>query len=91
MEQEVKESLIRKVHIVVGELANKDYLKANTNKQGRLYKKHVPYSLSQETEQAKEILDLLYKNEVTKEDEERIKGYLLLNNMYKITGQYDKK
>jgi CBS domain containing-hemolysin-like protein len=74
--------LMERLHKIVGELAKRDYLQVNTNKQGKFYKKHRPYSLSQETIKAKDILNLLYKPEITKEDEEQIKGYLLKQRCY---------
>jgi len=60
-----------------------DYKTANINlKTGkRKSKKHIPYTLGQETEQAKNIYDLVFgksPENITQEEEERIKGYLLI-------------
>ena len=38
---------------------------------------HNPYTLSPRTEEARDMLHLAFKPEPTKEDEERIKAYLL--------------
>jgi len=60
-----------------------DYKQANINtKTGkRKSKKHIPYTLSQETEKAKEIYNLVFgksPEDITPDEEERIKGYLLV-------------
>ena len=60
-----------------------DYKQANINpKTGiRKSKKHIPYTLSQETEKAREMYNLVYgktPEDIIQEEEERIKGYLLI-------------
>lgn len=65
---------------IVGNLAKKDYIAANFKKGKKISKKHIPYTLSQETEDAKKMYDLVFfsdYNELTIEQEEQIKGYLL--------------
>ena len=83
MTEETRTVLMRRFEKIISKLAMLDYLKANTNKQGKLYKKHRPYSLSQETEEAKELYEILFFddsfNNLTREQEEKIKGYLMLN------------
>ena len=37
-----------------------DYLKANTDKSGKRYKTHLPYSLSDQTIEARKINSLCY-------------------------------
>lgn len=83
MNEKTRNVLMNRLNKIIEKLAVNDYLKTNTNKQGKLYKKHRPYSLSQETEKAKKLYDILffddYFKEMTIEQEEKIKGYLLLN------------
>ena len=57
-----------------------DYEKANYMKNGKKRKKHIPYTLSQETEDASAMYTLVYGKkpaDITHEQEEQIKGYLL--------------
>lgn len=58
-----------------------DYKQANYNKNGKKKsKKHIPYTLSQETENAQEMYNLVFgkkPEELTQKQEEQIKGYLL--------------
>lgn len=65
---------------ITANLAGKDYIQANYKNGKRKSKKHIPYSLSGETEQAKELYNLVYGKEpedITQEQEETIKGNLL--------------
>ena len=54
---------ISAIEKIISELAMKDYLACNpVNKDGtRKYKKHRPYSLSEETNEAREISEEEYK------------------------------
>jgi len=65
---------INAIDKIIAELAMKDYLKANTDKNGKKYKKHHPYSLSSETLEAQEIKNE-YLNDIITEEE--YKGYCL--------------
>ena len=62
--------------------AYQDYYNTNYHPNGkRKSKKHIPYSLSADTEKAKEIYHLVYgksPEEITQEQEEQIKGFLLI-------------
>jgi len=62
--------------------AYQDYYNTNYHPNGkRKSKKHIPYSLSTDTEKAKEIYHLVYSKspeEITQEQEEQIKGFLLI-------------
>jgi hypothetical protein len=67
--------------------AMKDYRAANYNSNGkRKSKKHIPYTLSQETEEAKDYYSLVFcndPNELTQEQEEQIKYYLLTFRLHR--------
>jgi len=58
-----------------------DYKTANYHTNGKKKsKKHIPYTLSQETEQAQEMYNIIFgkvPDELTQEQEEQIKYYLL--------------
>jgi len=62
--------------------AYQDYYNTNYHPNGkRKSKKHIPYSLSADTEKAKEIYHLVYSKspeEITQEQEEQIKGFLII-------------
>jgi len=66
---------------ITANLSYRDYYNANFNKNGkRKSKKHIPYSLSQETLDALEIYKMVYgkqSEQITEEQEDQIKGYLL--------------
>jgi hypothetical protein len=67
---------------IVSNHAYQDYYNTNYHPNGkRKSKKHIPYSLSADTEKAKEIYHLVYSKspeEITQEQEEQIKGFLLI-------------
>ena len=76
----ITQNNIDNLYKISSNLAKKDYLAMNPkNKNGMSkYKKHRPYSLSDETIEATELLKIAYKlSKVTKEEEEQIKSYLL--------------
>ena len=65
---------------IVSNHAMKDYLQVNYKNGKKKSKKHIPYSLSQETEQAKELYNIVCSNsaeEITLEQEEILKYHLL--------------
>ena len=66
---------------IISNFAMKDYKQANCNRNGkRKSYKHIPYSLGYETNEAMEIYHLVYgkkPEDITPEQEEVIKGYLL--------------
>lgn len=61
--------------------AMQDYLKANTDKNGRQYKRYHPYALGDETLEAKQAVDLCHKaacdGQMDRKTEEVIKGYIM--------------
>lgn len=71
---------ISAIEKIISELAMKDYLACNpVNKDGtRKYKKHRPYSLSEETTEAREIRDTYLHDEIS---EEEYKGRCLRYNL----------
>lgn len=64
---------------IISNLAYSDYKQANPkprkNITGR--PKNKPYTLSGDTQEALDVLNLTYKTHITAEDERIIKGYLL--------------
>lgn len=77
----ITQANIDNLYKISSNLAMKDYLMMNPrDKNGKSkYKKHHPYSLSDETEEAKNLYGIAIKpeQEITIEEEEQIKGYLL--------------
>lgn len=71
---------INAIDKIISELAMKDYLHANPRKaNGRAkYKKYCPYSLSNETMEAREIKQKYLHDEIT---EEEYKAYCLRYNL----------
>ena len=75
----------------ISESAMKDYEQVNKKKNGTFYKKHRPYSLSQETQDLQELYTkahLLYNSQFSdfsfidcKEYEEEVKAKLLVLRM----------
>lgn len=76
----ITQSNIDNLYKISSNLAMKDYLIMNPTKSDNTprYKKHRPYSLSDETIEATELLKIAYKRtDATREEEEQIKAYLL--------------
>lgn len=61
---------------IYSNLSMRDFLQVNY-KSGNKSKKHIPYSLSQDTIESLEIYKIACKDEITQIEEEKIKGYLL--------------
>ena len=69
---------IDNLYRIASNLSLKDYRAANPTSNGKpVYRTHKPYGLSGETKEATELLKMASKSEVTREEEETIKGYLL--------------
>lgn len=72
---------------IVANFSMQDYTKANYNKYGkRKRKKHIPYSLSMETLEAKEMYNIVFFGDVdtiTTEEEEKVKAYLLTFRLHR--------
>ena len=71
---------------IVSNLAYQDYYRKNHHPNGkRKKKKHNPYCLSCETEEALEIYTVACKEteEITREEEEKIKAYLVKFRFYR--------
>jgi len=65
---------------IVSNLAMQDYKQANYKNGKRISRKYIPYSLSYDTEKAKEIQNLIIgktPEQITAEQEESIKAFLL--------------
>ena len=72
---------------IVSNYAMQDYKNANYDKSGkRKSKKHIPYTLSQDTEEAKRLYNIVFCNDpenITPEQEEEIKLYLLSYRLFR--------
>lgn len=66
---------------IIANLSMNDYMQSNYRNGKRINKKHIPYSLSSETLEAKEYYHIVYtakeESNITAEQEESIKAYLL--------------
>ncbi len=62
---------------IISNYAMQSYLQVNRKKDGTYYKKHRPYTLPVEAETANELLKLTYNSNITREQEEQIKAFLL--------------
>ena len=70
---------IERLDNLVKKYAKQDYERANPHPYfGR---RHNPYTLSPLTNEAREMLQIALKENITKEEEESIKGYLLKKKM----------
>jgi len=67
---------------IISNHAYQDYYNVNFHPNGkRKSKKHIPYSLSIDTQKAQEIYSMVYgksTEEITQEQEEQIKGFLII-------------
>lgn len=66
---------------IVSNHAYQDYYNTNHPNGKRKSKKHIPYSLSIDTQKAQEIYSMIYgksPEEITTDEEEIIKGFLLI-------------
>lgn len=59
------------------------YLKMNRKKDGTFYKKHRPYTIPEESQRAVEYLTILEKENVSIQEEEEIKFFLLPFRTYR--------
>lgn len=75
---------IERLDKLVAKYAMQDFQRVNTTKNGTIRKRHVPYSLSPLTNEAREMLILARKEDITKEEEEIVKAYLLKAKMTEI-------
>ena len=83
MKMETINKLKEDINTIIENHALNSYLRSNLNKQGKLYKKHIPYTLCDETLSLLEILKNLNNKEITKETEEIAKGTLLKYKLLK--------
>ena len=74
---------IKNLNNIIGNLSYDEYYKANY-KNGKKYKKHRQYILTDEIEKALELLRLTANDNIKIEDEEKVKAFLL---KYKITNE----
>lgn len=66
---------------IIANHAMDDYNRANHDKHGKAFKQHHQYSLSYDTNKAREIYHIVYNKSaehITAEQEEIIKGFLLI-------------
>jgi outer membrane protein OmpA-like peptidoglycan-associated protein len=66
---------------IISNHSMQDYLQANFKNGKRKSKKHIPYSTSADTDKAREINKILFNadiTDITPEQEEQIKGFLLV-------------
>jgi hypothetical protein len=87
----ITENNIKRLDNIVSKYAMQDYLRANPNTPAERRKRmrkmlkgesaHNSYSLSLETNQAREMLHLAHKKNITAEEENTIKSYLLKKKM----------
>lgn len=83
LNEETINKLYRRVDNILANLAFNDWHNTNYLSNGKKkYKKNHPYSLSDETEEAREILHLIH-NDMSKEDEETIKSFILKYRLLK--------
>lgn len=79
MTLEARAKAIRDLEAILSNLAYKDFKRANPvrriGRDGRRI--HKPYNLSSDTMEALEVLSLACKQDITAEDGEIIKGFLL--------------
>ncbi len=83
MKIETIKKLKDQIAIIIENHSLNSYLQSNLNKQGKLYKKHIPYTLCEETLNLTSILQGLNNKEITKETEEVAKGTLLRYKLLK--------
>jgi len=83
MSEKTRKSLYNKVDKIVGKFALKDWERVNIKNSKMKYKKSHPYTLSHDTNEAREILHLLYKkaSNITLAEEAEIKCYLRKANI----------
>lgn len=79
MTKQAIEKARKDLQSIISNLAYKDCRVANPKPKKDItgHGKHKPYTLSGDTKEALDILQLTYKAEITAEDERIIKGYLL--------------
>lgn len=74
----ITQNNIDNLYRIASNLSMKDYLRMNPKKRSVSgYPKHVPYSLSDETREATELLKAAQKQEISINEEEQTKTYLL--------------
>lgn len=72
-----KGKAIKDLNKIISNQSKKSYLQANRRQDGFYYKKHRPYSITKESKQALEFIEVLNNDTVTQEQEEKIKAFLL--------------
>ena len=86
MTEQVMQHLKDTLYNITAYYAMKDYLRANTDKHGKRYKIHHPYGLSDDTNEARELYAIVYgQNDISFEDESKIKGYILKQRILKLS------
>ena len=86
MTEQVMQHLKDTLYNITAYYAMQDYLRANTDKQGKRYKKHHPYSLSGDTNEARSLYAIVYgQDDISFENENKIKGYILKQRILKLS------
>ena len=80
----ITENNVKRLENIVAHFAMEDYKRANpkrkiSRKTGMLI--HNPYSLSQQTNEAREMLRISRKENISQDEEETVKAYLLKMKM----------
>ena len=78
----ITERSLARLYNLVAKYAYQDILVANKKRIKRGSKTHAPYSLSDATNEAREMYQLALKGDrITPDEENRVKAYLLKKNM----------
>lgn len=77
MTEQVITKARKDLHAIISNYAMQAYIAINRKKDGTYYKKRRQYSLPQEAEEARKLLYILDKNNITIEEEEEIKAFLI--------------
>lgn len=92
LNKETVNTLYKRAENILANLSYEDFWKVNKNsprvKKGKFTpsgkeRKWLPYSLSEETLECKEIIQLILSDNITREQEEKIKGFILKYRLLK--------
>ena len=78
---------IERLNNIVKKYALQDFYRANPpRKRWNPNRKHVPYTLSPMTNEAREMLAIAMKKDISREEEEKVKAYLLRQKISGMEG-----
>lgn len=72
-----KKKAIKDLNTIISNQSEKSYLQANRKQDGSYYKKHRPYSITEESKKALGFINILNNDTVTLGQEEEIKAFLI--------------